>query len=87
MEPTGIEPVTSCLQNDRAVPLYGPISRRLRRIATRAERGGYGGTRHDWAGFGQRTGAAAQLIPHPSWGTSPRSVWGTVWEATEPQAR
>jgi hypothetical protein len=29
MEPTGIEPVTSCLQSDCADPLQSPISRQL----------------------------------------------------------
>ena len=60
MEPTGIEPVTSCLQNDTANLPYGPIFLRLCEIATLAPRRGYGGIRRDQAGFGQRNRAAAQ---------------------------
>jgi hypothetical protein len=62
MEPTGIEPVTSCLQSDTAHPLYGPQFRRLRGIAAPARPRGYGGIRRDPAGFGQRNRAAAQTI-------------------------
>jgi hypothetical protein len=62
MEPTGIEPVTSCLQNDTADLPYGPIFLRLCEIATLAPRRGYGGIRRDYAGFGQRNRAAAQTF-------------------------
>jgi hypothetical protein len=62
MEPTGIEPVTSCLQNDTADRLYGLIFRRVCGIAARAPPRGYGGIRRDQAGFGQPHRTAAQTI-------------------------
>jgi hypothetical protein len=47
MEPTGIEPVTSCLQSGTADLLYGPMSRRVRGIVAPVPSRGYGGTRLD----------------------------------------
>jgi len=47
MEPAGIEPATSCLQNDTADPLYGLILRRVRGNAALAPGRGYGGIRRD----------------------------------------
>ena len=47
VEPTGIEPVTSCLQNDTADPLYGLIFRRLCGSAAPGPLRGYGGIRRD----------------------------------------
>ncbi len=62
MEPTGIERVTSCLQNGTTDPLYGLIFRRLCGFAVPAPPRGYGGIRRDQAGFGQRNRTAAQRI-------------------------
>jgi hypothetical protein len=62
MEPTGIEPVTSCLQSDTTDPLYGPIFRRVCRDC------GPGGTR-DTAGLGSISldlGSGIGLLPKRS---------------------
>jgi hypothetical protein len=54
MEPTGIEPVTSCLQSGTADPLWGLISRGLREIRVHALRRGYGWIGRDQARLGQQ---------------------------------
>jgi hypothetical protein len=47
MEPTGIEPVTSCLQSDCADTLNGLISARLSKIPPLGPWRGYGGIGRD----------------------------------------
>jgi hypothetical protein len=47
MEPTGIEPVTSCLQSGTADLPYGLISGGLREIIANAPLLGYGWIRRD----------------------------------------
>jgi hypothetical protein len=47
MEPTGIEPVTSCLQSDCADTLNGLISGRLSKIPPLGPWRGYGGIGRD----------------------------------------
>jgi hypothetical protein len=90
MEPTGIEPVTSCLQNDTPHPPYGPVFRGLCGFAVRAPPRGYGGIGRDQAGFGQRSRAAAQTIEGPTrayvWSVASTSsvrraarISGSIW--------
>src|SRR5450759_4039562 len=60
MEPTGIEPVTSCLQSGVANPWNRPAFQCLWASVAPMRRGRYGWIGHDPAGFGQRNRAAAQ---------------------------
>jgi hypothetical protein len=81
MEPTGIEPVTSCLQIGTADQLDRLVFRRLREIRARARRRGYGGIR---LGLGSRTGLLPnRQKPLPQAGPVrhhyPSSSWATAW--------
>src|SRR5271166_7040356 len=60
MEPAGIEPATSCLQNDTANGRGRPDSHCLSAISALLRKSRCGRIRCDRAGFGQRIGAAAQ---------------------------